>query len=100
MKIPETIIKRPLLTEKVLQGQDESREYAFEVLRNANKIEIKKAVETKFDVAVENVRTMVVKGKSKRMNTRRGMTAGKRPTWKKAVVTLREGEKIDFFENM
>lgn len=100
MRAPELILRRPLLTEKVMNAQETHRQYAFEVLRNANKIEIKKAVEQKFNVVVENVCTSVVKGKRKRMNTRRGITTGKRPTWKKAVVTLREGDKIDYFEGL
>jgi large subunit ribosomal protein L23 len=99
MRAPEIIIRKPLLTEKFTpELEDEPKNYAFEVLRNANKIEIKNAVETRFNVNVEKVRTIVVKGKSKRMNTRRGMTFGKRPTWKKAIVTLEEGYQIDFLE--
>ena len=98
MRLPETVLRRPLLTEKALNLQERNRQYAFEVLRDANKIEIKYAVETKFDVTVEGVRTVVVKGKRKRMNTRRGLTFGKRSTWKKAVVTLKEGDKIELFE--
>lgn len=97
MRAPEIIIRKPLLTEK-FAVDEESRNYAFEVLRDANKIEIKNAVEIRFNVNVEKVRTMVVKGKSKRMNTRRGMTFGKRPTWKKAIVTLEEDNHIDFLE--
>lgn len=99
MRAPEIILRRPLLTEKFIVDE-EHRNYAFEVLRDANKIEIKKAVETRFNVDVEKVRTVVVKGKSKRMNTRRGMTFGKRPTWKKAIVTLEEGHHIDFLEGV
>ena len=70
----------------------------FQVLRDANKIEIKRAVESKFNVVVKDVKTINVKGKSKRMNTRRGLTSGRRAGWKKAVVTLIEGHSIDFFE--
>jgi len=98
MKLPETILLQPILTEKMLHAQEVNRQYAFKVLRNANKIEIKHAVEVKFNVGVDTVRTVVVKGKSKRMNTRRGLTSGKRSSWKKAIVTLREGDSIDFFE--
>lgn len=93
------IIRRPLLTEK-FAVDEESRNYAFEVQRNANKIEIKNAVQIRFNVHVEKVRTIVVKGKSKRMNTRRGMTFGKRSSWKKAIVTLAEGDHIDFLESI
>ncbi len=97
MKNPQVIIK-PLLTEKVLKQQEEENKYGFVVIKEANKIEIKKAVEKKFDVTVDNVRTINVHGKSKQMNTRRGLTEGRRSEWKKAIVTLREGDKIDFFE--
>jgi large subunit ribosomal protein L23 len=92
-----TII-RPLLTEKMLKVQDTHGHYAFVVHNDANKIEIKQAVERKFDVTVDDVRTVQVKGKRKQMNTRRGLTRGRRSNWKKAIVTLREGDSIDFFE--
>lgn len=98
MKPAESILIRPLLTEKMLKQQEDARKYAFQVLPDANKIEIKKAVEAKFGVPVLNVRTIKVKGKAKRMNTRRGLTRGRRADWKKAIVTLREGHAIDFFQ--
>jgi large subunit ribosomal protein L23 len=79
-------------------AQEIGNKYAFKVLDSANKIEIKKAVEAKFNVQVKEVRTINVKGKRKRMNTRRGITTGKRASWKKALVTLIEGHTIDFFE--
>lgn len=93
-----TILIKPLLTEKMLSLQEDARKYAFHVTKNANKIEIKTAVEKKFGVQVEKVHTINVKGKSKRMNTRRGLTRGKRSDWKKAIVTLREEQSIDFFQ--
>jgi large subunit ribosomal protein L23 len=92
------ILIRPILTEKVLHAQEAQAKYAFQVDSSANKIEIKSAVEHKFNVVVKGVRTINVKGKSKRMNTRRGLTRGKRSDWKKAIVTLGEGHSIDFFE--
>ncbi len=98
MKKDKPILLRPILTEKILKLQEAEGKYAFIVAKDANKIEIKKAVEKKFDVSVKNVRTIFVKGKTKRMNTRRGITTGKRADWKKAIVTLREGDTIDFFE--
>lgn len=98
MKLSEIILIKPLLTEKILRLQEERGKYAFHVARDANKIEIKKAVEKKFGVQVAKVHTINVKGKSKRMNTRRGLTRGKRADWKKAIVTLREGQTIDFFQ--
>jgi len=92
------IIARPLLTEKMTRLQ-EGRQYAFEVPVSANKIEIEHAVEKKFKVTVTSVRTQRVKGKEKVQLTRRGRFAGKRRSWKKALVTLKAGDKIDFFEN-
>ena len=93
-----TILLRPILTEKMLKLQESHAKYAFVVDRTANKIDIKKAVEKKFDVTVDRIQTVNVKGKTKRMNTRRGITTGKRSDWKKAIVTLRSGDSIDFFE--
>ena len=97
MKSAETILRRPLLTEKMLMQQESRNSYGFEVAPAANKIDIKRAVQEKFKVVVEQVRTINVKGKSKRQNTRRGMTTGFRRDWKKAIVTLRKGDTIDFF---
>ena len=98
MKNEKLILIRPILTEKLLKLQEEQKgKYAFVVAKNATKIEIKNAVEKKFDVAVDHVRTLIAKGKTKQMNTRRGITHGKRPDVKKAIVTLREGDSIDFF---
>jgi len=98
MKNVHEILIRPILTEKMHQLQENQRKYAFAVINSANKIQIKQAVEKKFDVSVESVRTINVKGKRKQMNTRRGITHGRCPNWKKAVVTLREGDAIDYFE--
>jgi large subunit ribosomal protein L23 len=82
----------------MLKQQDDERKYAFKVKKSANKIDVKKAVQSRFDVTVEKIHIINVKGKSKQMNTRRGITRGKRPDWKKAIVTLREGDSINFFE--
>jgi large subunit ribosomal protein L23 len=98
MSKQQQILVRPILTEKMLKIQEDEGKYAFVVNKAANKIEIKKAVEKRFDVSVDTVRTVNVKGKSKQMNTRRGITRGKRADWKKAIVTLRTGDSIDFFE--
>ncbi len=94
MKEPQKIIRRPLVTEKSTRQKEEGRQYAFEVRRDANKIEIQFAVERLFKVKVLQVRTSNVLGKMKRL----GRRYGKRPDWKKAIVTLREGDRIDFFE--
>lgn len=94
-----SIIKRPILTEKITALQDR-RQYAFEVDEKANKIEIVRAVEKKFKVKVMNVRTMVVKGKSKTQLRKSGRFEGMTRGWKKALVTLKEGDKIDYIENV
>ncbi len=93
------ILLRPIITEK-MSALGEARQYAFEVPLKANKIEIGKAVEKKFNVKVLSVRTMIVKGKRKVQLTRRGRFEGRTKTWKKAIVTLKEGDKIDYFGNV
>ena len=98
MKSPEVVIRHPLLTEKNLINQEKYNQYGFVVDTNANKIDIKRAIETKFNVKVIGVSTLFVKGKAKRMNTRRGLTSGKRASWKKAIVTLHKDDSIDFFQ--
>ena len=90
----QKIIRRPLVTEKSTQQKEVSRQYAFEVHPDANKIEIQHAVERLFKVKVLQVRTSHVLGKMKRL----GRRYGKRPDWKKAIVTLKEGDRIEFFE--
>ncbi len=97
MKTNEILI-RPILTEKMLKLQEIERKYAFKVSKNANKVTVKRAVQDRFDVIVENVNIVNIKGKTKQMNTRRGITSGKRSDWKKAIITLREGDAINFFE--
>jgi large subunit ribosomal protein L23 len=93
------ILRRPLVTEKMTILQDK-RQYAFEVDTDANKVEIARAVEKKFNVTVESIRTLRLKGKAKSQLTRRGRFSGTTSHWKKAIVTLKEGEKIDFVENV
>ncbi len=88
------IIRRPLITEKTNIQKEIANQLTFEVDRRANRIEIKRAIETAFKVRVASVQTMQVKGKVKR----RGRNIGKRRDWKKAIVTLMPGERIDFFE--
>ena len=91
--IAESIIRKPIfLTEKsnALRGQNQ---VVFEVLRDANKVQIKDAVQKLFNVKVESVNTMVYRGKDRRM----GRGYAKMQNWKKAVVTLAEGQNIDFF---
>ena len=90
---PESVIRRPIfLTEKsnTLRGKNQ---VVFEVLRDANKVQIKDAVQKLFNVKVETVNTMLYRGKDRRM----GRGYAKMQNWKKAVVTLKEGENLDFF---
>jgi len=94
MKEAQKIIRRPMITEKSTRQKEEGRQYVFEVDPDANKIEIQTAVERLFKVKVLQVRTCNVLGKMKRLGRRQG----KRADWKKAVVTLKEGDRIDFFE--
>lgn len=88
------IIKRPLDTEKTNIQKERFHQLSFEVDRRANRIEIRKAIEKIFNVKVSGIRTMQIKGKSKK----KGRIIGKRKDWKKAIVTLMPGERIDFFE--
>ncbi len=93
MKTLYEVVKRPLVTEKSSVLKAEENQVVFEVAKLANKVEIKTAVETLFDVKVENVRTMIFRGKPKRV----GRSMGRRDNWKKAVVTLAEGTDLDIF---
>lgn len=90
------IIRKPIVTEKTTQMMQEANQYVFEVDCDANKIEIAKAVEELFSVKVSSVRTYNFIGKQRRM----GFHQGKRPSWKKAVVTLKEGETIPVIEGV
>ena len=94
MKDLYQVIRRPVVTEKSTAMKAERNQILFEVAKDSNKVEIKKAIETVFKVKVIQVRTMRVEGKQRKV----GKTTGKRPDWKKAIVTLGEGDTIDFFE--
>ncbi len=96
MRLNRIILKRPLITEKISALTDNLRQYAFEVDKDANKIEIKQAVEKRFEVEVLKVRTMNIRGKMKTL----GRFTGRRASWKKAIVTLKEGQTIEYFENV
>jgi len=109
MRSAQSVIKRPLLTEKTArlretggaasapaEGEEHAQKVVFEVARDANKIEIRQAIQTLFKVTVTGVRTVVVRGKEKRV----GRFGGRRPTWKKAFVTLKAGDNIEFFEGV
>ncbi|HIC92297.1 MAG TPA: 50S ribosomal protein L23 [Syntrophaceae bacterium] len=96
MKYLHSVIKRPIITEKSNLKKGTHNQYTFEVHPDANKIEIKEAVEKIFKVKVLRVRTLNVLGKRRRV----GRSVGKRPDWKKAIVTLKIGEHIEFFEGV
>ena len=96
MRNPHDIIIKPIITEESMNAMADKK-YTFQVDKKANKSEIKKAVEKIFDVKVKKVNTMNMLGKEKRM----GVHVGRRPSWKKAIVTLTEDSKeIEFFEGM
>lgn len=94
-----SILKSPLVTEKV-SALNEKGKYGFIVEETANKVEIKNAVEKLYGVNVERVNTISVLGKKKTRFTKAGTLAGRKPNYKKAIVTLAEGEVIDFYSNV
>jgi large subunit ribosomal protein L23 len=91
---PRRIVLRPLVTEKATTLKDDHNQVSFQVALDANKVEVRQAVEAIFKVKVRDVRTQVVFGKEKRM----GRYVGRRPSWKKAIVTLGAGSKIELYE--
>ncbi len=93
---PYDILIKPLLTEKMTALKESENRVAFVVDKRANKIEVKKAVEEVFKVKVASINVMNLLGKKKRL----GRFAGKRPDWKKAIITLKKGEKLELFEGM
>lgn len=99
MKLSEVLIK-PILTEKANAQQDKLRRYAFKVSKKANKLEIKKAIENFYGVTVTGVNTSVVPAKAKSRFTKSGVISGRKPSYKKAFVTVAEGEAIDLYSNI
>lgn len=99
MKLAEVLVK-PILSEKANNLQEKRRTYAFRVADKANKLEIKKAVEDFYGVNVEDVKTVVVPAKSKSRFTKAGYIRGRKPSYKKAYVTVAEGENIDLYANI
>jgi|TARA_B100000768_G_scaffold66217_1_gene63656 large subunit ribosomal protein L23 len=95
-----SIIKKPIITEKMTNDTEKFNRYAFVVDRKANKIEIKKAVEQQYDVVVDSVRTMVCIGKKRVRGSKSGMIVGKTSTYKKAIVQLSSSDSIDFYSNI
>ncbi len=99
MKLVEVLIK-PIVTEKSNKLSDSRRTYAFRVNRKANKLEIKKAVQEFYGVNVIDVNTVVVPGKAKSRFTKAGFISGVKPAYKKAYVTVADGETIDLYANI
>ncbi|WP_069133478.1 50S ribosomal protein L23 [Rhodohalobacter halophilus] len=95
-----SVLIQPLITEKLTRLQEEHQQYAFEVARNATKPQIRKAVEEKYpEVKVKKVNTIIVPSKPKGRFTKSGFVSGRSKVWKKAIITLKEGE-IDFFSEI
>lgn len=94
------IIIKPIVTEKMTQLGEKLNRYGFKVQKNANKIEIKQAVEAMYNVTVTDVNTLIVAPKVKNRFTKSGVISGKKAAYKKAIVTVKEGEQIDFYSNI
>ncbi|HNT80232.1 MAG TPA: 50S ribosomal protein L23 [Bacteroidia bacterium] len=94
-----SVIKKPIITEKMTAMGEKGR-YGFIVDKKSNKVQIKQAVETMYGVSVDSVNTMIVRGKSRSRGTKSGFVTGQTPTRKKAVVTLKQGETIDFYSSI
>jgi large subunit ribosomal protein L23 len=99
MKLSDVLIK-PVISEKVNKATEKFNRFYFIVDKKANKLEIKKAVEDFYGVTVAEVNTMVMPGKNKTRFTKAGFISGRKPSYKKAVVTLAEGETIDLYANI
>jgi large subunit ribosomal protein L23 len=92
-----TILIKPIVTEKSTKNSEKLLKYAFRVAMDANKLEVKKAVEAAYNVQVDSVNTQVTVGKKKTRQTKRGVSTGIKSAYKKAHVTLKKGEVIDFY---
>ena len=96
----ESILIRPVITEKASADSERMNRYTFVVARKSNKVEIKKAVEAAYNVNVESVRTLIVPAKKVGRFTKAGTLSGNKPAYKKAIVDVRGGESIDFYANL
>ena len=94
------VLIRPILTEKANAQQEKLRRYAFKVNRGANKLEIKKAVEEFYGITVVDVNTVVVPSKARSRSTKAGLIVGRKPRYKKALITIAEGDTIDLYSNI
>ena len=96
----KTILIKPLITEKTSAATDRQNQFSFIVNKDANKIEIRRAVEVEYKVSVTSVRTINMDGKAKTKFTKTGLVSGRTPSYKKAIISLSEGETIDFYANL
>ena len=93
-------LKKPILTEKASALTEKSNRFTFSVDHKANKLQIKQAIEKMYGVNILAINTMVVNGKLKSRNTKGGLVTGRSPKYKKAIVTLKDGETIDYYANI
>ncbi len=96
----QSILIKPIITEKSERLTDKLNQYSFVVNKKANKVEIKKAIEKMYNVEVESVNTIIVPAKSKSRNTRSGVLKGRKASYKKAIVKVADGEDLDFFGDL
>jgi len=94
------VLKKPIITEKMTMLGEKRNQYAFRVDNRANKIQIRKAIESMYGVTVESVNTMRYAGKTKSRNSKGGFVVGKTDSFKKAIITLKDGEIIDLYSNI
>ena len=94
------ILIEPIITEKMTEQSEKLNQFGFIVEKKANKVEIKKAVEKLYNVTVDSVNTMIYGGKRKTRQTKSGMIKGKTKSFKKAIITLADGDTIDFYSNI
>lgn len=94
------ILLKPIVTEKMTDQGDKFNRYGFIVAKDANKLQIKRAVEEMYGVTVESVKTMIYNGKKKMRYTKSGVMTGRTPVYKKAIITVAEGDTIDFYSNI
>ncbi len=94
------ILQKPILTEKASLLTEKTNRFTFKVNAKANKLQIKQAIEQMYGVNIVSLNTMVVVGKTKTRNTKSGLVSGRSPKYKKAIVTLKDGETIDYYANI
>ena len=94
------ILQKPILTEKASALTEKSNRFTFRVDHRANKLQIKAAIEKMYGVSIVALNTMIVDGKAKSRNTKGGLVSGRSPKYKKAIVTLKDGETIDYYANI